>query len=206
MTLRVLAAAFAVVALAGCMERTVKTSQRVATAEEMAKLDEERKKARGDAATPEGQPTGPTSLEAEAERLRGEVEREPQNPKWHFLLGQVYEKQNRLEIAELRYRRGAELIPDGQYTGPHYVLGRVLAKEDKLAQALGELQKAVAVKPPDVEGYYLNPDYRESYFLLGAITYHMGDQGTAERNFRQFLKYGGETSRVVQFFPELVAE
>jgi cytochrome c-type biogenesis protein CcmH/NrfG len=151
-------------------------------------------------------PSRPASLEEEAERLRAEVDREPQNPKWHFMLGQVYEKQNRLELAELRYRRGAELVPTDHYTGPHYVLGRVLTKQEKWAQARDELQKAIGVKPLDDEGLYLNPDYREAYFLLGVIAYQQHDVGLAESNFKLFLKYGGESSRVVTFFPELVAE
>ena len=195
-------------AAGGCMTTTVKpTTRRVVSGDDSAKAardkenDETAKQARQ-----EPLPTRPLSLEEEAERLRAQVEKEPQQPKWHFLLGQVYERQNRFELAELRYRRGAELIPSDQYTGPHYFIGRVLAKQQKWAQALAELNKAIAVKPPDEEGHYLNPDYRESYFLIGAIAYRQGDLSGSERAFRQFLKYGGETSRVVEFFPELVAE
>lgn len=208
MTIRFAAALIGLAAVAGCtMETTVRSSsQHIMTPEEAAKRDHDRK---AKAEMPPPAMPQPTTLEGEAERLRAEVERHPLDPKWHFLLGQVYEKQGRLELAELRYRRGAELIretPETQYTGPHFFLGRALAKQEKWGPAAAELSKAIAVKPPDIEGYYLNPDYRESYYLLGAIAYRQHDMGASERNFRQFLKYGGETSRVVEFFPELVAE
>jgi tetratricopeptide (TPR) repeat protein len=190
---------------AGCTTTTVKSSQtRLLTADDAARADRERRKERTDEQRPA--PQRPPTLEAEIERLRAEIEREPQNPKWYFMLGQIYERQGRFELAELRYRKGGELIPADQYTGPHYFLGRVLAKQEKWTQALAELERAIGVKPPDLEGYYLNPDYRESYFLIGAISYRLGDLTTSERSFRQYLKYGGETDRVVQFFPELVAE
>lgn len=205
-TFAVVGAAAAVAAALGCTETTVKpTKRRILTAEEAARTAREREEAaeNGEA---ERTPRPPASLEEEAERLRAQIEREPQNPKWHFLLGLVYERQKRYELAELRYRRGAELIPPGRYTGPTYYLGRVLAKQGKWAQALAELEKTIAVKPADIEGYYLNPDYRESYFLIGAISYRLGDLTRSERAFRDYLKYGGETKRVIDFFPELVAE
>lgn len=193
---------------AGCMQTTVKASERrVLSAEEAAaakKLRQEKEGEKKPAGPPA--PTPPQTLEQEIERLRGLVEKEPQQPKWHYLLGMAYEEQGRLELAELRYRRGGELIPKGQYTGPHYFLGRVLAKEGKWTPALAELEKAVAVKPPDVEGYYLNPDYRESYYLVGAIQHRLRNLAESEKALKLFLKYGGERHRVVEFFPELITE
>lgn len=200
----------------GCTTTSVRTtSRRVMTAEEAAQADRDRREAK------EGKPRPaaakpPATVDEEIERLRGEIEREPQNPKWHFMLGLVYERlaeraqgperQGQLELAEIRYRRGSELIPAGQYTGPHFYLGRVLFKEQKWAPALAELKKALAVKPPDLEGYYLNPDYRESHYLIGAILYREGALDESKQNFKLYLKYGGDAARVVDFFPELLAE
>ncbi len=216
------AAAGGLLAASGCPTATVKTTQRrVITAEEAAGAERARREQKAEdaeaRAVPAARPRPPATLEEEAERLRAELQREPQNPKWHFLLGWVYERQASaaqteaarkaaLELAEIRYRRGGELIPPGKYTGPHHFLGRVLFKQGKLPQAAAELRRAVAVTPPDPEGYYLNPDYRESHFLLGVILYTDGALDDAERHFRLFLKYGGEPERVVDFFPELLAE
>lgn len=194
----------------GCMQTTVKpTERRILTAEEAAELKKQRETEKGETAKKDGTPVPeprPRTPEAEIEYLRAQSEKEPQNPKWHFQLGTAYERMGKLELAELRYRKGGELIPRDQYTGPHFLLGRVLAKQDKYGAALAALKQAVAVKPPDVEGYYLNPDYRDAHFLMGAIYYKQKNMAESERCFKEFLKYGGDREKVVDFFPEMIAE
>jgi tetratricopeptide (TPR) repeat protein len=220
MTLRLLPAALAALVAAGCMQTTVKpTERRVLTPEEVAESDARRKQQKGEDAAaqkpPEPPPPAPGSA-AEIEHFRAESAKAPADPKWHFLLGRAYETQNppKLELAEIRYREGGRLIAAGQYgndayTGPHYYLGRVLFKENKFAEALAELKRAVDVKPLKelgIEAYYLNPDYRESYHLIGQIQYHLKNITDSEDAFKLFLKYGGERDRVVTFFPQLIAE
>jgi uncharacterized protein len=204
-----LAGLLGAVAATGCTVQTVKkTDRRVLTAEESAA-----RSAKGDGGEGEGDATrtaatpGPRSLAEQIEEYRASSEKEPQNPRWHFLLGRAYEQDRKLELAELRYRKGKDLIqnPD-QYTGPHFLLGRVLAKQEKWDQAMAELTKAVAVKPSDEEQYYLNEHYRESFFLIGVGEYHRKNTRAAESAFQQFLKFGGERDRVIPFFPKMVAE
>ena len=205
---RLLPAVLAVLATAGCLQTTVKpTERRVLTADEAAEADRTRKEHKAaDAPVPT---PPPESAAQEIERYRKESDLHPGDPQWHYLLGMAYEKQGKLELAETRYKEGAKLIqPSDQYTGPHYYLGRVLAKEGKYLAAIAELDRAVAVKPIDRlgEGYYLNPDYRESYYLLGAVHHKLGALSDSEQAFKRFLKYGGERDRVLPFFPELIAE
>jgi tetratricopeptide (TPR) repeat protein len=194
---------------AGCMQTTVKpTERRILTAEEAVEAEKQRKEQREkDGLPPAPKPVVNLSPEKEIEYLRTAVEKEPTNPKWHFLLGRAYENQGRLELAELRYRRGGDLIaPKDKYTGPHYFVGRVLARQGKMKEALAELQKAVAVKPFDEEAYYLNGDYRESYYLMGFIHHRLRNVSDSEECFRKFIKYGGERDRVIDFFPEMIAD
>jgi tetratricopeptide (TPR) repeat protein len=223
MTSRSLAASSLLLALAGagCMQTTIKPERRILTQDEAARAnaaERDKKKGVGEPVPPPPEELSPA---AEIEELRRKAEKEPLKPEWHFKLGMLYERQTKYELAELRYREGGRLIREkdhGQenYTGPHFFLGRVLAKQGKWEPALAELKAAVAVKPPTVmgdrpevervEGYYLNPDYRESYYLIGAIQYRLGALTDSEKAFKLFLKYGGEKNRVVDYFPEMIAD
>jgi hypothetical protein len=69
------------------------------------------------------------------------------------------------------------------------------------------------VKPPQnldpeaqIEAYYLIPDYRESYLLLGQALYRLKDMSGSEQAFKLYLKYGGDRERVVSYFPHLLAD
>jgi len=192
----------------GCLQTTVKTTdRRYLTAEEAAEAEQRRKDAAAERGEVEKPKELPRTVEQEIDRMRGLVEKEPLNPQWHFELGRLYEEQGKFELAEFRYRRGGDLIQfRNAYTGPSASLGRVLAKQGKTVGALEALRTAVAVKPHDIEGYYFNPDYRDSYFLIGAIEYGRKNVGDSERAFRLFLKYGGERNKVIDFFPDLIAE
>jgi tetratricopeptide (TPR) repeat protein len=220
MRLALTAAALALVA-SGCMETTVKKDSHVLTQDEAAASMAQKEKkpdAKADAAPPA--PPPPATPEQEIARYRAESEKDPQNPKWHIVLGWTYERvadrskgadHGMLELAELRYRKGLELMSAGKfgadrYTGPHVDLGRVLRKEGKLEAALFELRRAVNVPPADAEGLYLNADYRDAYYMIGEIEWVRKNVAEAEQAFRLYLKYGGDRDRVVKYFPELIAE
>src|SRR5947209_1986020 len=113
MSPRLLPAALAVLAAAGCMETTRQPVDRhIMTADEVAQSDErlKEKKAADAKATAEAAkapPAPPPGSREELEQLLATSEKEPSDPKWHFLIGRIYEHQNppKLELAELRYRR-----------------------------------------------------------------------------------------------------
>ncbi len=136
------------------------------------------------------------------QRLRND----PNNPKWYFELGAVYEMRRDYERAEALYRQGAKYIDAGHYTGPDMAIARVLIKQGKLDDAVHHLQRVVAVPPRSQQQLVANPDYRDAYYLLGAIYFNRGDVDAAREAFRSFLRLGGDKERVVPYFPKLVAE
>lgn len=201
--------AVALPALAGCMQTTVKTTdRRILTPEEAAEADARRRAEREakNAAEPP-RPVRPLTKEEEIVRLRGLIEKEPHNPQWHYELGLIYERDQKLEQAEIRYTRGAELLRGHKnLTGPDFFLGRVLFKQGKGEAALAHLNRVLAVPPANDEGYYQNEHYREAFFMVGVIEHSRKNMAESERALRQFLKYGGERDRVVTYFPRLISE
>jgi tetratricopeptide (TPR) repeat protein len=146
----------------------------------------------------------PEKLRTNIQNLRKKAEEEPKNPKWQFLLGRLYEQQKQNQLAEIRYRKALRLIPRSKFTGIHYRLGRVLALQGKYNSAIFELRRCVGIKQSDPDNYYLNPDYRESYFLLGKIyQYVKKDRTKATECYEKFLEFGGERMRVVDLLHEL---
>jgi len=147
----------------------------------------------------------PNPAEQDIDRLREKLKEDPKNPEWYFRLGSAYEQRQFLGDAERYYRQGKALCPSG-YTGPHFYLGRVLLHQKRFDEALAELQACVAVKPLAPSVLYSNPDYRESFYLMGFIHYVREDKALSEECFRLFIQYGGERSRVAHFFPQLIGE
>jgi tetratricopeptide (TPR) repeat protein len=196
-------------ALMGCMQTTVKTTdRRVLTPEEAAEADAKRRAEReSKSASEPPRPVRPLTKEEEIVRLRGLIEKEPHNPQWHYELGLVYERDQKLELAEIRYARGAELLRGHQnLTGPDFFLGRILFKQGKGQASLAHLNRVLAVPPANDEGYYQNEHYREAFFMVGVVEYSRKNMAESERALKQFLKYGGEKDRVVTYFPSLIAE
>ncbi|MHC4392963.1 MAG: tetratricopeptide repeat protein, partial [Planctomycetota bacterium] len=109
-------------AIPACLERTVKpVTQRILT--------------------PESAVSGTESSEEDpVDAMKEKLDEDPENPKWHFELGRIYELRGEDSLAEARYRSGQELIEPGLYTGPHLYLGRVLVKKGKLRDGVAELE------------------------------------------------------------------
>jgi tetratricopeptide (TPR) repeat protein len=141
-----------------------------------------------------------------AEELQAKLDADPSNPKWYFELGSVHELRRDYERAEELYRRGLQLIDPGRYTGPDMALGRVLIKRGRLDQALEHLHRVISVKPRSDQQLIANSDYRDAYYLMGAIYYNEGEMDRAEAAMRSFLRLGGDRDRVTPYFPTLVAE
>ena len=205
-------ALLAVAAAPGCMETTVKsTNKSVLTSDKIAEIEWQKKHESGGDETKKAAPKdeGPNkqwTADQELEYYRAKSEKEPNEPRWHFECGRLYETHSKFELAEFRYKTGAKFLPRNVYTGPPASIGRVLAKQGKTDAALTWLREAVAIKPRDVEGYYFNPDYRESYFLIGAIQFHRKDEWAARAAFKEYLRLGGDRGKVVDFYPEMVAD
>ncbi len=63
----------------------------------------------------------------------------------YVILGNVYHQQGELDLAAANYRKALEITPG--YLTPHYRLGMILAKAERLPEAIAELRLALAARP-----------------------------------------------------------
>ena len=98
------------------------------------------------------------------------LEKIPASPEANYMLGYAYLQTHELEQSHLAFSRLFGLPPTS--AGAYLVSGQMLLKKEYETEALGEVQKAVA----------LNPNLPEAHFILGeiAISRHLFDEGVAE--------------------------
>jgi tetratricopeptide (TPR) repeat protein len=181
----------------GCLVKTVKpVHSRILTAAEARERS---------SSSSETEDTDPASLKrAHLENVEAALKEEPGNPKWHFELGLLYERAGEFDRAEQLYRSGSELV-DPRYTGPDFLLGRLLVKQGRLDDGLRVLNRIVKLEPASAHEAIRNPHFRETHYLIGVCLYLKDDRNASKRAFRSYLRLGGQTGAVIRYFPSLVA-
>ncbi len=104
------------------------------------------------------------------ERARALADAAPGDPEAVFTLGLALAEQD-VELAVLTFRRVLSLAP--RHTLARYNLALVLKRVDRLAEAVQELERAIAIEPRP-----------EPYYTLGVIFWHQGLHDRAIRALR----------------------
>jgi len=85
------------------------------------------------------------------------VEKSPQKARPHNILGNVLNKQDRIEEAIEHYLHALQIKPD--YEKAHYNLGNVLNEQDRTEEAIEHYLQALRIKP----------DFEEAHINLGNV-------------------------------------
>lgn len=118
------------------------------------------------------------------ETLKTALEKDPRNGEAHFRLGEFYLEMNRIAEAETCYRKAVQYSLPG-YSGPHLALGYALAMQDKYQEAIGELQKVIAIDPAQPTAlYYLGCCYDSAGVREKAIE-HLERCATLESPYKE---------------------
>ena len=84
------------------------------------------------------------------------IELKPNNTNYYRELGNIAQKQNNLNRAEIAYKEGIKLSPD--WTEFYYLLGEVLVKKNKLQAAVKTCKYITTLNPHNAEYYRLLSD------------------------------------------------
>jgi tetratricopeptide (TPR) repeat protein len=103
-------------------------------------------------------------------RARARVTEAPDDPDAHFTLGLAQSEQDVADAIQ-SFRRTMELEP--RHVLARYNLALVLKRVDRMAEAIEELNAAIAIEPR-----------AESHYTLGVIYWHQGDADRASRALR----------------------
>lgn len=103
------------------------------------------------------------------------LEKHPEDPQIHNMLGNCLADQSRWEAAAASYRRAIALSPDR--AAPHYNLGNALSALDSPREAIQAYQQAIA----------LRPDYAKAHFNLGNLLFDGGQYAQAAGCYRSAL-------------------
>lgn len=154
------------------------------------------------------------SYEKAENMYRKLIEREPENPRYHYALGNVLGRLKRYEEALKERKTAVELEPDkGAY---HVGLGVTFYEMDQYEEALEEIEKALELEP-DRADYHsslglilceirdydkalsemqraleLEPDHARNYHRLGIILSRMGRYGEALSAMQKALELDPE--------------
>lgn len=112
--------------------------------------------------------------EAEA-GYRALLEKQPEDPQVHNMLGNCLADQSRWEEAAASYRRAIALSPER--AASHYNLGNALSALELPREAVQAYQQAIA----------LRPDYAKAYFNLGNVLFDGGQYAEAAGCYRSVL-------------------
>lgn len=138
------------------------------------------------------------------------VELNPQNPRYHYIMGATLHEMERYEETEREIRKAVELKPDNaEY---HAVLGLILHEMERYEEAESAARKAIELKPDSAEYYKnlgfilcemeryeeaestarktveLEPDNAECHDNFGLILGVMGKYEEAEREIRKAIE------------------
>jgi len=80
------------------------------------------------------------------ETVKAAIEKDPENGRLHYLLGDFYIYMNRYGEAEGAYRNVIKYSKPG-YTGPHLALGYVLAMQEKYEEAIEQFKLVLKLQP-----------------------------------------------------------
>ncbi len=133
-------------------------------------------------------------------------------------LGNIFEKQGKLDAAVEHYQKTLQLKPD--YAEAYYNLGNVFQRQGKLEAAVESYQQALKIKPEiaqahsnlgivfqkqgqlraAIESYQqalkIKPDYPETHYKLGNIFLQQGQLRAAIESYQQALKFQPESGDV----------
>ena len=104
------------------------------------------------------------------DRARALVAESPSDPDRYFTLGLAQSEQD-VDAAIASFRKALDLSP--HHTLARYNLALVLRRADRLPEALGELERAVATQPQP-----------EAHYTMGVIYWHQGNLDRAETALR----------------------
>jgi tetratricopeptide (TPR) repeat protein len=135
--------------------------------------------------------------------LKAAVEKDPKDAKAWFEFGAYWEESLDFQKAAECYERGSELIDPTRWTRPNYTLGRVYFRMQDFDRSIRHLEAVIQYESPDPAVSCLNPDFRESHYLRGAIYYLHNRWREARRDFLRFVELGGEDARVEQFLDKI---
>ena len=134
---------------------------------------------------------------------------DPYDPEIYLCLGNNFHLQNKLDDAELNYKKAIDLNPI--YLQALYNLGLILKKKQQFTDSVSLFQKVINLKPDFVNGYYslgltlielgelntalvnlkkvieLKPDYPQAFFHLGIVYRKLGKRIEALENFQQSI-------------------
>ena len=105
------------------------------------------------------------------------IEKDPENARLHFILGDFYAYKNQYGEAEAAYRECLKHVKAG-YDGPHLALGYVLAMQKKYEGAVEAFQAAIK----------LNPKLATALYYLGVCYDLMGESKLAVKYFTECAK------------------
>jgi tetratricopeptide (TPR) repeat protein len=149
---------------------------------------------------------------AQAEHLcRQIVQADPTHADAWCLLGEACEFQQKLNEAEVGYRRAIQLLPG--FGNAHNWLGIVLARQGRLAEAAACFQQAIRSEPDNAEMHHnlgvaldrqgkteaairsyrqalrLRPSFAQGHYNLGLALNATGDTDAAIEHFQNALQY-----------------
>ena len=134
---------------------------------------------------------------------------DPYDPEIYLCLGNNFHHQDKLEDAEINYKKAIDLNPN--YLQALYNLGSILKKKQQFTDSVSLFQKVINLKPDFVNGYYslgltlielgelstalvnlkkvieLKPDYPQAFFNLGIVYRKLGKRIEALENLQQSI-------------------
>ncbi len=126
------------------------------------------------------------SIEAYNAALKLNDEKKPCSPWPGMNQGALFIKLGHLDKAEAPLRESMGC--DARFPQSHHQMGLLLEKQNKLPDAIRELEQAVA----------LNPTYPEPYYTLGRIYKKLGDEAKAEQAWAKFHELKEEKSKTTK--------
>jgi chemotaxis protein methyltransferase CheR len=114
--------------------------------------------------------------------LAGLVEKNPENSRVCFLLGQISADRN--HVQEATYWLARTLTLDPLHLWAHYLLGLLSIEEGKMEEALQSFKKTI----------YIEPNFALGYFYLGRIYKELGQFKKARQSYAAAKRLLGSTS------------
>jgi tetratricopeptide (TPR) repeat protein len=116
------------------------------------------------------------SLDKAIARVQHQVGLSPKNAAYRLLLGQLYDRGNRYDLAEAELRKSLELDPSN--SGIYVALGTFYARHGKLDKALQEYRAAVEKQP----------DFLQARMLLGVVYDTRKEYAKAREQYEAILR------------------